>query len=81
MNPKRVVAGWGNAGLASVNLLQREKSIEATRRLNICKSNTCGLLVDGICKKDLGGCGCPVNKKVFSMEDECPKGLWGKYNI
>lgn len=50
---------------------------EANRRLEICKSNSCGMYNSGVCD----ACGCLCSAKTLFSHEECPAGLWGKKDL
>lgn len=61
------------------NGFQNVPQHEAERRLNICKSNQCGMYNEdsGRCS----ACGCFCAAKVQFSHEECPAGYWGKKDL
>jgi hypothetical protein len=63
------VAGHVAAGMPEVTIAQRDG------RLAICRSNQCGLYVEGgTCKHTK--CGCNLAEKARWADQACPLGLW-----
>ena len=79
-----ITEGWVNHYLNKINKLPYKKSKLAEDKLKICIN--CELYTENKCDKnkttkdDLGetvnGCGCEVDKKVFSETSECPANKW-----
>lgn len=61
------------------NGFQNVPQHEAERRLNICKSNQCGMYNEdsGRCS----ACGCFCAAKVQFSHEECPADKWGKKDL
>ena len=72
LQARNIIQGWFYASTQPDNL----KS-EAQKRATICMD--CDQFdAETIKCKD---CGCPVGKKIWAPNDECPRNKWGKMKV
>ena len=80
---KEIYEGWKNYTLYQLGFEDPEVEKIAKERAEIC--SLCSFNVASVCSKrkkttvdgeEIRGCGCPIEKKVRSMNSNCPKKLW-----
>jgi hypothetical protein len=63
----QIIEGW-------VKRILGIKTPYEKNRIAVC--NICDINIDGICNKELGGCGCSVKAKVKCKGCKCPLNRW-----
>jgi hypothetical protein len=67
----------GSVGMLkyATKISKRTSGDHVKHRQRVCES--CPVYDFGICKKELGGCGCTLYYKIRVEKERCPKGKWG----